>query len=390
MVFKMVAKNLIKCMIMISIFMMVFYAVPNSHAHILVIGDSQSDLPNAYQNAIDVSNLLKSKGYKVVELYKSKATSQNILKGMFNADAIIYAGHGGYQTGHYNTGKTATPPFAIMGSDDYIWGIGSKMREGWDFTRIFKAPIKNKIPVILINTCFSTGWVGTKEVANPTETIYQFSKMFTGAGANFYATCYDSSIVKDILSGTRTFNEANQKSWEKINTYHLYNGVKIWRNSHGHVSFVGDWYGKFPTPSQVTSYDSSAAQSWYNSNRQSAIDLLPTSVIAPVQGYTGKTVYVTNSLKNRGVYSVNKSFTVTFWLTKQKSNAGMIYLGKKTIFGLGAGQTSTKKTALKIPSNVKAGLYYVRTMSDSGKVVNEFNENNNVRYSNNCLVIKNS
>jgi len=42
---------------------------------------------------------------------------------MYGADAIIYAGHGGYETGNYNmNGGSATHPFALVGSNDFIWG----------------------------------------------------------------------------------------------------------------------------------------------------------------------------------------------------------------------------------------------------------------------------
>ena len=38
--------------------------------------------------------------------------------GMYGADAIIYVGHGGYETGHYDlNGGKATPPFALVGYD---------------------------------------------------------------------------------------------------------------------------------------------------------------------------------------------------------------------------------------------------------------------------------
>ncbi len=36
------------------------------------------------------------------------------------------------------------------------------MTEGWS-SNTFKAPYKNNIPVILLHTCFSTGWVEAKK-----------------------------------------------------------------------------------------------------------------------------------------------------------------------------------------------------------------------------------
>ena len=88
--------------------------LPFSDAHILIIGDSTNDLPDTYNDTTNIAKLLKSNGYSVLELYKENATTKNILKGMYGADAIIYAGHGGFQTGNYNLkGGFASPPFAL-------------------------------------------------------------------------------------------------------------------------------------------------------------------------------------------------------------------------------------------------------------------------------------
>ena len=92
-------------------------SVPTAQAHIVIIGSPSSDLPADYlTDAKEIATALKAKGYtgdKLVELYGQQATSTNILKAMYNADAVIYIGHGGYQSGHYNgNGGTATPPYS--------------------------------------------------------------------------------------------------------------------------------------------------------------------------------------------------------------------------------------------------------------------------------------
>jgi hypothetical protein len=57
---------------------------------------------------------LESKGYKVLKLYQENATTKKMMKGMYNADAVIYVGHGGYLSGNYNgQGGKATPTFAM-------------------------------------------------------------------------------------------------------------------------------------------------------------------------------------------------------------------------------------------------------------------------------------
>jgi PKD repeat protein len=246
-----------------ALFGFIFAFLPTSEAHILVIGDS-----NNYNEASKLGSDLKVKGYDVLELYKENATTKNILKGMYGADAVIYAGHGGYQSGNYNmNGGTASPPFALVGSDDFIWGIGDQMREGWSGTP-FKAPFKNDIPVILLHTCFSTGWVEDKEVANPTETIYNFARMFTGAGANYYATAWNGAeIVYDFINGAADFASANNQNHEIITKVTEYNNTQVWHNDHGYAAFVGNLSSKFPIVAQTTLYNDTEAENWYNGDR---------------------------------------------------------------------------------------------------------------------------
>jgi len=236
--------------------------LPLAEAHILIIANSRSDMGEAYDEARKVATTLKNKGYHVLELYNGSATVKNILKGMYGADAVIYAGHGGYMRGNYDdNGGYASPPFSLVASDGYIWGDGEMMREG---NTSFYAPFKDTIPVILFHACFSTGWVDEYEVKNPVETIYHFSRMFTGSGANYYATAWDGAeIIYDFLNGAANFQEANQRNWEVINNSSVYNGTTVWRNEHGYAAFVGDWNGTFPTANQTTPYDDAAAEEWY-------------------------------------------------------------------------------------------------------------------------------
>jgi len=255
-----IQKNLLK--VALAAIICIFVFLPVAEAHILVIGDS-----NNYNEVSKVGKALKDKGYNVLELYKENATTKKIIKGMYNADAVIYAGHGGYQSGNYdgNSG-IASPPFALVGADNLIWGEGGQMCEGWG-GKLFTAPFKKGIPVILLHTCFSTGWVENKEVTNPTETIHDFAMMFNGAGANYYATGWSGAeIVYDFLNGATSFADANSKNHERITKSTAYNGTQVWRNDHGYTAFVGNWNGKFPAAAQTTPYDDVAAEKWYNSN----------------------------------------------------------------------------------------------------------------------------
>ena len=239
----------------------------------MIIGNADNTTPDSYQVVKATADVLKSKGYNVLELYGPNATTKNIIKGMYNADAVIYAGHGGYMYGHYNgNGGIATPPFGLVGSDGFVWGVGDKMREG-TLGKLFQAPYKKNIPVILFGACFSSGWVENNEVSNPTETIYSFSQMFTGAGANYYATPYVRNyqgreivdVVAVFLNGASNMGDANHKNFGlTLNQSETYNGQTIWHNNHGYIAFVGNWNGTFPKANQTSPYNDTAAEAWYD------------------------------------------------------------------------------------------------------------------------------
>ncbi len=330
--------------------------VPSSEAHILVIGDSNWDIPESYSNANIVAKQLKAKGYEILELYRENATSKNILKGMYGADAIIYVGHGGYQTGNYNlNGGKATPPFALVGYDKkWIWSAGDKMREDGN-PYLFTAPIKQNIPVIFLQACFTTGWVEDKEVSNPVGTVYNFAHMFTGSGANYYATAYDPGTITDFLNSANTFAYANSKNYyEKITKFDR--ATKVWRNLHGYAAFVGNWNVRFPSVSQTTSYNNEAAEAWYNSDRSKnpyQSDLVVTQVIAPVSGMGGHTINVVNTIKNLANVA-SSGFYVNYYLKKTATSPN-IFIGDRFIPSLGALASVYQNTKLTHSQNHCSG-----------------------------------
>ena len=363
--------------------------MPYCEAHILVIGDSNSDIPTSYTQAKEIADSLKAKGYEVLELYKGTATSKNILKGMYGADAIIYVGHGGYEKGNYNlNGGRATPPFALVGSDNWIWSVGDKMREDGK-SYVFTAPIKQNIPVILLQACFSTGWVELKEVSNPVGTVYTFAHMFTGSGANYYATAYDSNIITDFLNSSKTFAEANKLNYEKISKFDR--ATKVWRNIHGYAAFVGNWKIHFPSVSQTTAYDNAAAEAWYNSDRSKnpfQSDLVVTQVIAPVSGFGGRTINVVNTIKNLA-NAASSGFYVNYYL-KKTSKSPSILIGESFIPSLGALASKYQKSSITLPKTITPGSYYIVAYADAGKTNPETNENNNARLSSSKILVSNN
>lgn len=334
------------------------FTLPSAEAHVLIIADGDSSNPEVLTEAKNTASALESKGYKVLKLYQKNATTKKIMKGMYRADAVIYVGHGGYQSGHYNgNGGKATPPYALVGSNDFVWGVNTKIREGFNGKTV-TAPFKSKIPVILAHTCFSTGYVGNKQVSNPVETIYNFSQMFTGAGANYYATGYYGSykgknvvdIVDDFLNGATSFTSANNKNSIKVSKSYTFNGKKIWRSTSGYAAFVGDWNGTFPKASQTTAYSDSAAEAWYQA-------------VVLGKDKTAPTVKSTNPKKGATGVPLTTSITITFseniW---SSTNFSGIYI-KNLNTGKKVGLTksiSGKTLTLKMTANrIMNNLYQV-------------------------------
>ncbi len=296
--------------------------LPVSQAHILIVANGDNTTPDSYQVVKNTADILKSKGYNVLELYGEDATTKNIIKGMYNADAMIYAGHGVFLLGNYDeNGGIATPPFGMVGSDGIIWGYGEKMREG-NFGKSFEAPFKRNIPVILFGACFSSGWVEDKEVTNPTETIYSFSQMFTHSEANYYATAYVRKyqgreivdLVAMFLNGANNLGDANKKNYGyTINQKVIYENQPIWHNNHGYNAFVGNWNGTFPKANQTTPYNDTAAEEWYNgalpgptaeltSTGTGLSDQYITHLIDDILGWL---YYLVNTIENSNIPEIN-------------------------------------------------------------------------------------
>jgi len=355
-------KRILYLALIAGLFFIFTYTTPSSEAHVLIVADDGgNENPDWLIEANNTAQALDSKGYQVLELAGDNATGKNIMKGMYNADALIYIGHGGYMTGHYdNNGGKASPPFALVGSDEFIWGIDGKIREGWNGP-VITAPFKSNIPVILSHACFSTGYVGSQEVANPLETIYNFSHMFTGAGANYYATGYYGSyngktvvdLVDEFLSGATTFQAANDQNNVRITSYSTYNNTKIWSYSQGYAAFVGDWSATFPTASQTTPYNDAAAEAWYQSIITGNIDLTSPIIISTSPKNSATTASITSPVTI--TFSENIQEGANFadiYLKNMKTNE-KVALNSLTINGA----TLTIKPSLKLISNTNYKLY---------------------------------
>jgi hypothetical protein len=277
---------------------------------ILIVGDPEGNRPTYYQEAHKTAQYLKEHKYEVKELYRGDATSKNILKGMHDADGIIFVGQGGGGTYNLKTG-IATGPYGLTGADKPILGYGNKMREGRSgplFTPPFK---KSGIPVIIVHACYSTGQTkginsyDILNVKNRTDTVYNYSHMFTAWNANYLATLepiiWDTPLIDDFVKNKQPIGSMINH-WPKrvdvyFDKYDLKNNTKIWarngeseffsvlavplsspvlpckqyNNNYEAYTTLKDpnspsCYGRFPNAHETTPYDDAAAEDWYNSH----------------------------------------------------------------------------------------------------------------------------
>lgn len=276
---------------------------------ILIIGDPEDNRPTYYQEAQKTAQYLKVHGYEVKELYNEDATSKNILKGMYDADGIIYVGQGGGGTYNLKTG-IATGPYGLTGADKPILGYGNKMREGTSGPLFIPPFKKSGIPVIIAHACYSTGQTkGTNSydiitVKNRLDTIYKYSHMFTAWNANYLATLKPivrgSPLINDFVENKQPIgsmlNYWPNRNGTYLEEYYLKNNTKIWDHS-GKSDFFSvlavpltspllsskqyinngtyttfknlnapSCYGRFPKATETTPYDDTAAEDWYNSH----------------------------------------------------------------------------------------------------------------------------
>ena len=268
---------------------------------ILIVGDPEGNRPTYYQEAKTTAQFLKRHKYEVKELYREDATSKNILKGMYDADGIIFIGQGGSGTYNSKTGL-ASGPYGLTGADKPILGYGNKMREstsGPFFTPPFK---KSGIPAIIVHACYSTGQTkGINSydiitVKNRIDTVYNYSKMFTTWNATYLATLepivQSKPLIADFVKNKQTIGSMINRDVK----YNLKSNTKIWVQNGESCSFKvlavpksspvlscnhytsndetytifenshdPTCYGRFPTADETTPYDDKAAEDWYNS-----------------------------------------------------------------------------------------------------------------------------
>lgn len=115
-------------------------------------------------------------------------------------------------------------------------------------------------------------------------------------------------------------------------------------------------------------------------------DLLVTSIAAPANGIRGRTITVSNTVKNQGNMATN-GFYVNYYLTPTQSLNSRIYIGCRYIKSLAAGASNTNNTILSIPSTIAVGQYYIAAVADGTRLITEVNEANNNGYSRSKIIV---
>ncbi|MBI3605758.1 MAG: Ig-like domain-containing protein [Nitrospirae bacterium] len=103
---------------------------------------------------------------------------------------------------------------------------------------------------------------------------------------------------------------------------------------------------------------------------------------------SANTVYVSDTEMNIG-NQVASGFTVSFYLSLDTAyDSGDILLGSRNLSGLAGGNaTNSKTTSIPIPGGTPAGSYYIIAVTDSGNVIIETNETNNIKASSGTVTV---
>jgi subtilase family serine protease len=109
-------------------------------------------------------------------------------------------------------------------------------------------------------------------------------------------------------------------------------------------------------------------------------DLVISSVDAPSSAVAGQAIQVTASIGNQGTAS-SGAFTLGVYLSPDTSiTTADAYLGERSVSALAAGATTSTSSTVTVPASTTPGAYYIGVIADTGGVVAESSEANNIGY----------
>jgi hypothetical protein len=110
-------------------------------------------------------------------------------------------------------------------------------------------------------------------------------------------------------------------------------------------------------------------------------DLVITAVTVPAAAAPGAVVSVGDSTKNQGGGAASGSTTAFYLSANLILDAADRFLGSRSVAPLVTGAVDSGTTMVSIPAATTTGTYYVLARADSGNVVPETNDSNNVKFS---------
>jgi subtilase family serine protease len=118
-----------------------------------------------------------------------------------------------------------------------------------------------------------------------------------------------------------------------------------------------------------------------------APDLVITAITPPAAATIGKPVTVPVTVKNQGVGTTGRNFTVGLYLCSDSTiSPSCSRIAYPTVTTLAAGAEATLNIVVPAMPSVTAGTYYIGAFADSVNVINESDETNNTRFANSTTV----
>ena len=113
-------------------------------------------------------------------------------------------------------------------------------------------------------------------------------------------------------------------------------------------------------------------------------DLIVTVINGPASAEAGGSFTISDTVTNQGTGSVTQMpYYIGFYLSEDATiTTSDIIIGRRTLGGLLAGESSTGATTVTVPSATRRGTYYLGAIVDYNGQIIESNESNNTRLGN--------
>lgn len=195
-----------------------------------------------------------------------------------------------------------------------------------------------------------------------------------------------------ILTGTIIIPETSSTGEQEINgnmaipadikpgNYYLFTSFIPMDQMKGKGSPTSFWLNEDPVI--ITSSSDTNDVSDIDKNQQDRYpDVLTLDTEQPDEAFIGDTFTVTDSIKNNGGAEAN-IVRIEYLLSPNTDGTNGKHLGWRTVMSLQPDQTSTEQKLLGVPSDIKAGLYYLVKQITVTSSVQEKNTRNNIWISN--------